>query len=248
MPTWNKIKFIFSLLIWAAVWQIISQFVVMDQAVFPDFFSVLKNSIDLFAQQRIVPHLVGSGHRYILAVLYAAPVAVLMAVLVVGNQKIKDLFYPLISLTYPLPKVAILPFLLLIFGIGDAAKITMISLGVFYLIFINVYVGLSQVISGQLGDIVRSYEIKGINYWYHFLFKGSLNPFLTGFKAALGYGLTLVVVSEISMSKDGIGFFIWSSWDSFRILDLYSGLLILAIIGYVINACCDYLIGLRIGE
>lgn len=248
MPIWNKIKFIFSLLFWAAVWQAVSQYVVRDQATFPLFSSVFMNVTDLFLQHRIDPHLLGSVRRYALAVLYAAPLAVVMAVLVVGNQKIKDLFYPLISLTYPLPKVAILPFLLLVFGIGDAAKITMISLGVFYLIFINVYVGLSQILMGQLGDIVRSYEIKGVNYWYHFLFKGSLKSFLTGFKAALGYGLTLVVVSEMSMSKDGIGFFIWSSWDSFRILDLYSGLLILSIVGYVINACCDYLIDLRIGE
>lgn len=248
MQIWSKIKFIFSLLLWVSIWQLVCQFIIKDPVVFPDFVSILQNTVELFSNQRIVPHIIGSAERFCLAVLCAAPISVLFAVLVAGNQKIKDLFYPLISLTYPLPKVALLPFLLLVFGIGNTAKIAMIALGIFYLIFINVYVGLTRVLNGQLGDIVQAYEVKGISYWYHFLFKGSFAPFLTGFKTAMGYGLTLVVVSEISMAKDGIGFFIWSSWDSFRIVDLYSGLLILSIIGYVINAGCDYLISLRIGE
>lgn len=194
---------------------------------------------------KIIKHLIGSGERYLIAIVLAVPLAIATAIFVAGSSKAKDLFYPIISLTYPLPKVAILPFLLLVFGIGDSAKIVMIALGIFYLLFINIYVGLTLELKGQLGDIVRTYQIRGVNYWYYFLFQGSYKHFLVGLKAALGYGLTMVVVSEISIAKNGIGFFIWSAWDAFRVVDLYSALFILALIGYFINAACDYLINHR---
>lgn len=249
MQIWNKLKFILSLLFWAVIWQLISDYIIKDPIVFPNSTNVIANAYELlFVNYKIIPDIIGSAERYIIAALIAMPMAIISAVLVSGNRKFKDLFYPIISLTYPLPKVAILPFLLLVFGIGDSAKIAMIVLGMYYLIFINIYVGLSLLLKGQLGDIVYTYRIEGINYWVHFLFKGSYRYFLTGLKAALGYGLTLVVVSEISLAKNGIGFFIWSTWDAFRVTDLYSALLILALIGYGINTACDYLINHSIGE
>ena len=63
---------------------------------------------------------------------------------------------------------------------------------------------------------------------------GTLQEILTGLKLALNYGLTLVVVSEISASNNGIGYFIWKSWDQFKIINVYSGVFVLSIIGFAL--------------
>ncbi len=243
----KKIKSFFYFLLviffWGAIWQIISSSVINDPQLFPSSAAILKNSFDLiFVNTKIIPHLLASGYRYLLALAIAAPLAVLSAILMAGYPKWRAIFYPMISVTYPLPKVALFPFLLLIFGVSDAAKIAMIFLGMFFLIFFSVYTGLTQLLNGQLGDVAKSFRISKWNYAYYFLFKGSLQFFYVGLQTAMGYGLTLIVVSEISLAQSGLGFFIWSAWDSFRILDLYSGLFILGIVGYCINLICELLI------
>lgn len=236
-------RFFLVVLFWCLLWQIISTLVIKDETLFPSTTAIFKNSFSLlFINFNIIPHLIASFERYLIALIIAAPAAILTAILIAGNSTFRWIFYPIINVTYPLPKVALFPFLLLIFGISDSAKIAMIFLGMYFLLFFSMYTGLTRTLNGQLGDIIKSYRISGVNYWYHFMFKGCLQYFYVGLQTALGYGLTLVVVSEISLTKSGLGFFIWSAWDSFRILDLYSGLFILALIGYLINAVCDILI------
>jgi ABC-type nitrate/sulfonate/bicarbonate transport system permease component len=236
-------RFSFVVLFWGLVWQIVSTHLISDETLFPSTFNIIKNSIFLiFINKNIIPHLLVSFERYSVALLIAAPIAILSAILVSGSSTFRWLFYPIIKITYPLPKVALFPFLLLIFGISDSVKIAMIFLGMYFLLFFSMYTGLTKTLNGQLGDIVKSYRISGYNYWFHFMFKCSLQYFFIGLQTALGYGLTLVVVSEMSLTKSGLGYFIWSAWDSFRILDLYSGLFVLAVIGYLINIICDYLI------
>jgi NitT/TauT family transport system permease protein len=236
-------RFTLVILSWGLLWQIMSTLVIKDDILFPSTTAILKNSFSLlFINLNIIHHLIASFERYFIALFIAAPAAILSALLIAGNSTFRLIFYPIINVTYPLPKVALFPFLLLIFGISDSAKIAMIFLGMYFLLFFSMYSGLTRTLNGQLGDIVKSYRISGINYWYHFMFKGCRQFFYLGLQTALGYGLTLVVVSEISLTNKGLGFFIWSAWDSFRILDLYSGLFILALIGYLINAICDFLI------
>ena len=236
-------RFTLVVLFWCLLWQITSTLVIKDETLFPSTTSILKNSFSLsFVNLNIIPHLIASFERYLLALIIAAPAAILTAILIAGSSTFRWIFYPIINVTYPLPKVALFPFLLLIFGISDSAKIAMIFLGMYFLLFLSMYSGLTRTLNGQLGDIIKSYRISGLNYWYHFMFKGCLQYFYIGLQTALGYGLTLVVVSEISLTKSGLGYFIWSAWDSFRILDLYSGLFILAMIGYLINLLCDFLI------
>lgn len=66
--------------------------------------------------------------------------------------------------------------------------------------------------------------------------------FLVGLKAAIGYDLLLVVVSEFSVSKNGIGHFIWQAWDQFRIIDMYAGVLILCLLGLCFSYVLDTII------
>ena len=83
-------------------------------------------------------------------------------------------------------------------------------------------------------DIITIYPLTRFHYFFYFLIKGSLQEILTGLKLALNYGLTLVVVSELTASNNGIGYFIWKSWDQFKVVDVYSGVLTLSILGFLL--------------
>lgn len=234
-----------SLAIWVCVWELIV-LLVHDQSLFPHLFDIFINTSNLFLNSDFVTkHLFQSLYRLSLALLFAVPLAYFIALAAVKNKFFEKLITTFVSITFPLPKIALLPLFLLFFGIGDLTKVVLIAVSVFYLVFISTYDGVQRLTTSDLMDVVKIYKIKGWSYWYHFLVKGSLRFFLVGLKSGLGYGLTMVVVSEYSLSNGGLGYFIWSSWDQFRVLDMYSGILVIAILGFSLNKFCSLLITLH---
>ncbi|MFZ3229627.1 MAG: ABC transporter permease subunit [Pseudobdellovibrio sp.] len=234
----------FGLIFWFILWDLVRRIAFKDSDLFPSTLSILINMFDLFfISRKIYYHLFSSLTRFFIACAFAIPIGYGLGIIAASNRLARILMQSIVSLTYPLPKVALIPIILILFGTGDFSKIVLIYLGVFYLIYLNVFHRASELLNGSYKDILQVYQVHGKNYWYDFLIKGTYSSFLIGLKMALGYGLTLVVVSEMSLSNSGMGYFIWSAWDSYRMLDMYSGVCIIAIISLFINYFCDKLIG-----
>jgi len=124
--------------------------------------------------------------------------------------------------------------LLVIFGIGDAAKIAIIAIGIFFLVLFNTTQGVKRLISLGYFNIIFIYKIPYRTKISKIIFQGALPEILNGIKMGLGYGLVMVIAGEFTISKNGIGFFMWNAWDQFRILDLYCGLVVISLLGYII--------------
>lgn len=231
-----------SILLVTLVWHLLQLFGIIDAYFFPPPLLVLKNIAALATQEDILFHLMKSSERLVLASFIAIPLALVMAMAVTHVKILDNLFNPLIAFTFPLPKVAIYPLLLLITGIGDASKVFLIALGMFYLVFINVRVGLKRLMTGQAFMVQRIYRLKKFPYIYDFLLKGCQLEILTGLKLAFNYGLTLVVVGEITTSNNGIGYYIWRAWDQFKIINVYSGVYLLSFLGFLLYYFFDFFI------
>lgn len=224
------------------IWEALVWFKFVDGSFFPAPHSFIKHSILLILDSSFRNDLFQSLLRLVIASLLSIPLATMVAFLTARIDLLNQWVSPLIALTYPLPKAALFPLMLLLFGLGNGAKIFLIGIGMFYLVYLNVHHSLQKLLTSKLMDVVKLYQLSPFHFYYHFLFKGIFRDFLIGVKAALGYGLVLVVVSEFNISRDGIGRFIWQSWDQFRIVEMYSGLLILTIIGFVFSYVSDFFI------
>ncbi len=234
-------KVIFAIL-WILIWEIGSRFVVADPKIFPSFTAVFLRVCSLLMNDsHFSRNLLASLNRFIIALLFSFPLAIALAYLVIRTKIFGQFFNFFFSSTYSLPKVALYPFILLIIGIGDASKIFLIGLGMFYLFYFNAYAGIEQLESSSYYDIISVFQVNSIQRIWNFYFKGILPSLITGLRTGLGYGLVLVVVSEMSYSTNGIGLFIWNSWDQFRILDMFVGLFVLFIWGSVLFLFCDIL-------
>ncbi len=73
------------------------------------------------------------------------------------------------------------------------------------------------------------------------MIKGVSPDILAGIKVGIGYGLVMVVAGEFTVSRDGIGFFMWNAWDQFRITDLYCGLFVLSLMGLIFFYTLDFI-------
>lgn len=174
---------------------------------------------------------------YLLFVSYAIGCAFAVGVgLLMGRYKFVDgLLEPLVEFLRPLPKPALLPPLMLFLGLGDTMKMTVISLGVFFPVLINTVQGVRGT-DPVLLDVGRTFGHKPTAALRKIILPSALPLILAGMRVSLGLGLVLVIVAEMMAATGGIGFLVIDMQRSFRSADMYAWIVILAVLGYALNA------------
>jgi NitT/TauT family transport system permease protein len=231
------------ILILLGAWEASSRLQWIDPDLFPPvsrlFLRCLELAVDPLYLSRDVA---GSLRRLTIATVVVVPFAIALG-LSAGLWRIASLILsPLVNFTFPLPKVAIFPLILALFGLGDTGKIVLIGIGLFYPLFVNVMNGALRLKKSPLMNVVHVYRIRGEDLAWRFYIKGLIPDILTGLKSSLGYGFTLVIVSELTASNNGIGNFIWRAWDGYNILDMYAGIFTLCLLGWIVQTAFDRLL------
>jgi len=222
------------------LWDGLGYLGIIDTDLFPPFTQILRRALELSVDtQFITRDLYGSMRRLTLAAVLVLPIALGLGMLAGIKPWMHAAITPFFNFTLPLPKVAIFPLMLAIFGLGDTGKIVLIGIGLFYPLFMNVLHGTLRLRAGDLVDLVSIYQVRGWPLWYQLYWRGLIGDIIVGLKASLGYGFTLVIVSELSASNNGLGNFIWRSWDAFQILDMYAAVFWLCFLGWVVQTLLD---------
>lgn len=175
-----------------------------------------------------------------LTLLFAAYVcacaAAILAGLVMGRfAAVDNLFEPLLELIRPLPKPALLPLLILLLGLGSAMKLTIVGLAVFFPVLINTIQGVRGV-DPVLINTARTFGHGQFAILRKVILPASLPLILVGMRVSLSLGLILVVVTEMIAGSGGLGYLIVDMQRSFKVLDMYAWLVILAVMGFLLNA------------
>jgi ABC-type nitrate/sulfonate/bicarbonate transport system permease component len=164
---------------------------------------------------------------------FPAPSSII-AIIMGLSRPVRALFEPLIAATYPIPKSSILPLALLIFGLGEGSKIFMVAVGVFFPVAINATTGVLEINKIYL-DVGANYKASRWNMFRTIALPGALPVIMTGIRLGLGMGLVLIAVAEMIGAKSGLGYIIWSAWETFAVEQMYVGLFVIAIIGSVLT-------------
>jgi ABC-type nitrate/sulfonate/bicarbonate transport system permease component len=216
------------------VWEICARFGFIDTRFFPAPSSVLSALIDMLRTGELVTHTAVSMERLAYGTLLGGLPALILGIAMGLNRPIRALFDPLIAATYPVPKSAILPLALLIFGLGEASKIFMVAVGVFFPVVINTTTGVLEINKIYL-DVGQNFKASRWNMFWTIALPGALPVIMTGFKLGIGIGLVLIAVAEMVGAKSGLGYLIWSAWSTFAVEQMYVGLFVIAIIGFLIT-------------
>jgi NitT/TauT family transport system permease protein len=150
------------------------------------------------------------------------------------SRPVRAFVDPLIAATYPIPKSSILPLILLIFGLGEMSKVMMVAIGVFYPVAINATAGVLQISPIYL-DVGKSFKASRWDTFRTIALPGALPFIMTGVKLGMGLALILIAVAEMVGARSGIGYMIWSAWETFSVGRMYAGLFIIALIGFVLS-------------
>lgn len=144
----------------------------------------------------------------------------------------RRILMPIFNTLYTIPKIAILPLLLFIFGVGDMSKFMIIAIGSFFLVFFNTINGVMQA-PAILFDVARNAGASTRQLCCSVAFPAALPSIFTGLKLAMGQAYVLIAATEFVGAKSGIGYYIWMSWQVFDVKKMFVGIVLLSAIGYI---------------
>lgn len=155
------------------------------------------------------------------------------------SQKISNFLQPLIYFTYPIPRFALLPFMILIFGTGIWSKVIFIAMGAFFPVVINTISGINHINTDFL-ELARHYGAKGWRMYRRVILPGSLPLVFTGMRISIGLSLTYVIIIEYLTATDGIGAIMWLAMYTLRIDRLLLSTIIIAILNIILISLLRY--------
>lgn len=156
------------------------------------------------------------------------------------SRTAKTVLYPLIALAYPIPKIALLPLIMLLFGIGELSKIVVVAIGAFFLVALSTLHGVSNM-ARIYHDVARVYRIRRVTFITRVILPGALPTIFTGLKLAIGYSLVVMVAAEFSGADSGIGYRIWQSWETFSIKAMYASIFVIGALGITFTYALELL-------
>jgi ABC-type nitrate/sulfonate/bicarbonate transport system permease component len=141
---------------------------------------------------------------------------------------------PVVSALFPIPKIALLPLLILWLGIGEASKVATIALGVFFPTTIAMFSAIDAV-PRNLIRMAQSFNLPPVAVLRKIVLPGALPGILAGFRITASIALILLVSAEMIGAEHGIGAFILQAGNLMQTDQLLAGVVILSLLGLVVG-------------
>ena len=167
-------------------------------------------------------------------VIGAVP-AVATGLLMAMFKPVRIFFDPLIAALFPIPKIALMPLLLLALGFGDASKIALVAIAVFFPVIVNTYVGAAN-IDKIYWDVAKNYGASQTVMFTRIVFFGALPTVFAGIRIAVAVSFIVLVAAEFVATKSGLGYLIWNSWELLQVDIMFCGIVTIGILGLITSA------------
>ena len=226
----DLLKGIASPLLLLVVWEIAVRGGMLDSRFFPAPTAVLGELVELARSGELLTDLGWSAQRVAIGFFLGAIPAILLGLALGLSPPLNALLRPIIGAIYPVPKVALFPLVMMVFGLGESSKWVIVALAVFFQVFFSTLAGVVNIEPIYL-DVAKSFGASRWQSYRSIALPAALPYILTGCQLGLGMALIVVVVAEQFGTKTGLGFLIWRSWQVFEIRDMFVGLMMVALLG-----------------
>ncbi|MFC7441150.1 ABC transporter permease subunit [Laceyella putida] len=212
------------------VWQSLSHIGWISNQTLPEPLAIVKAAIQLSASGELPHHIGNSMHRALLGLLIGGSIGLALG-LVNGLFTLAEKFLDTtVQMLRNIPHLALIPLAILWFGIGEEAKLFLISLGVFFPIYLNTFHGIRSV-EADLVEMGKSYGLGQRELFWHIILPGSLPSILVGLRYALGIMWLTLIVAETIASDTGIGYMAMNAREFMQMDVVVLSILIYALLG-----------------
>lgn len=222
------------------VWELLSRTGVLDARFVPPPSLIAQTLVALMRTGELPYHVGVSVERILAGFVLGAIPAVALGLAMGLNRSIRAAVMPLVAALYPIPKIAVYPLIIFYVGIGDASKVSIVAISIFFLVLLNTMAGVLG-LDRAYANIARAYGARPIDVFTTIAWPGALPSIFVGLKLGMGFALIVIVGAELLGSDAGIGFLIWRAYQIFAIDVMFAGLLVTALLGWLATAGLDWL-------
>jgi ABC-type nitrate/sulfonate/bicarbonate transport system permease component len=226
------------------LWQVTVKSGLMDRRFWPaptDIFLAMVNAI----RDGSLANAAGASiSRILIGYVIGAGIGIVAGLVLGVFRPIRVALDPIISAIYTVPKLAVLPLLLLLFGLGDAPKIILISLGVFFVTVISTTAAVLAIPAGYL-EPAQSFGATRMQTFSHVIAPAVLPEVFVALRLAAGQAVLLMIGIEFVQGNQGFGYLIWNSWQLYMADRMYVGIVAVAVMGVIFQTLVKW-IGARL--
>jgi ABC-type nitrate/sulfonate/bicarbonate transport system permease component len=178
----------------------------------------------------VIPSLVRLVLGYLISVAVAVPVGVLLGLSPTARRATS----PIVEFLRAIPAPALIPFGIVVMGIGNTMKIFIIVMVCVWPIMLNTIDGI-RAVDPQLVDTARAFRTGTWDRLRSIVLPAAMPQIFAGMRTSLSLAVILMVISEMVASTNGIGYFVLQSQRTFAIPDMWSGIILLGLLGFGLN-------------
>lgn len=225
-----------------ALWQISSQLGWLSTRVLPEPWAVLKAFWALAVSGEIWTHVAVSSWRALTGFAIGGGLGLLLGLLTGTFRSAETLLDTTFQMIRNIPALALIPLVILWFGIDETAKLFLVALGVFFPIYLNTFHGIRSVDKGLI-EMARSYGLKGWALYSQVILPGAVASILVGVRFSLGLMWVLLIVAETISAQSGIGYMTMNAREFLQTDVVLVGILLYALLGKLADVAAKALEG-----
>jgi NitT/TauT family transport system permease protein len=223
-----------------ALWEFLSRTSVIDPRFFPPPTSIIHTFYELASSGTLFAHVGVSLTRILFGFLLGTIPGVVLGLLMGMYRPLKAFFSPLLMALMPIPTLALMPLILIVFGIGELSKWVTIAGSVFFPVVINTAAGVANIDRAYL-DVAKNYGADSRQFFWRIALPGALPVMLEGVQMGQAIALLTIVAAEMIGANQGIGYLIWSSYKVFNFNNMYVGLILISFFGFAFSLLLRWL-------
>ncbi|WP_248962877.1 ABC transporter permease [Sphaerisporangium perillae] len=223
-----------ALILLAAVWEVLPRTGVVDPVFVPPLSEDLVAWYDLLVSGQLLEHFQASLIRSLAGFGLAIVLAIPLGLAIGWYRPVADFLSPVLELFRNTSPVALLPVFILIFGLGEPSKIIFVLYACAWPILLNT-VGGVKTVEPLLIKSARSMGLGPLRLFQKVILPAAVPTIFTGIRLAGAYSILVLLFAEMVGAKAGLGYLIQDAQFSFRIPDMYAGIITISVLGLLFN-------------
>jgi NitT/TauT family transport system permease protein len=214
----------------AALWEGLARGGALSALLFPPPSTIVVTGWRQVGDGRLPTHVAVSLSRVAAGLLIGGLPGAVVGLLIGWSRRLRNVVDPLLAATHPIPKIAVLPLLMVLFGIGETSKVLVIALSAFFPLAISSMAGVRQINAVHF-EVAQNYGASRWQVLRRVVLPGALPQLLAGLRIAVNVALIVTVAVEMAAADRGIGRMIWFAWETMRTEELYLNIFVTSVLG-----------------
>jgi len=216
------------------LWEVCARLAIVSPRYFPAPTTVTWTLVDRLIAGDLGADLLVTLTRLALAFALAAVPAVPLGLLMGIARPVRALVEPYVAFILPVPKIALLPFLLIILGVGEPAFVLTGAGSAFFQIVISTLAGV-QTMDPRLIEVGHNYGARGVRLFWKVILPATLPSIFTGLRLGLGLALVTLVAVEFVAAKSGLGHLVYRHWQMLSTPEMYAAFALVGALGLTLT-------------